>query len=347
MVIPRKSVVLIRIKVFLVHISAVLMALGVGAILIVIAGATPVQAYQSLVIGAFGSVNAIAEVLVKTAPLILASLGVTTAYKCNFINLGAEGQLTIGALFALIFGLNFGGLNPGLFFPLVAIVSFTAGMFWIAIPALLRSKLRVNEIVTTLMMNYVAFWIINFLVSVPLKDPASALLKTPILPMSARFPKILPGTRLHLGFIISVLFVPIVYLLLSRTSLSYNIKAVGLRERAALYGGINVPKTLLVTALISGGLAGLGGMNETIGINYFMTQNFSPGYGWHAIIIALLGGLRTANTAIVAFLFAAMIIGAENMQRTAGVPAPLIIVIQALLVFFVLGSKILIERAES
>jgi len=337
----------LRINVTIIYFLAVLVALAIGAILIIVVGADPVQAYQSLIVGAFGNANAIAEVLVKAAPLILASLAVTFAYNCNFINLGAEGQLSLGALSALVFGLYFGELfPPSLFFLLVIIVSFVTGMISITIPALLKARLGVNEIIITLMMNYIAFWMINFLVSGPFKDPASTFPKTPLLSLSARFPKILPGTRLHLGVVISILFVPIIHLLLSRTTLSYRVKAVGFREKVALYGGIDVPKTVLVTALISGGLAGLAGMNETIGINHYMTQSYSPGYGWHAIVIAILGGLRPINTAIVAILFAAMITGAENMQRIAGVPIPLITVIQALLMFFILGSKIVIERVK-
>lgn len=320
------------------------MALGVGAVLVVIARASPIQAYQSLIMGAFGSAHAISEVLVKSATLILASLAVTVAYKARFINLGAEGQLSMGAFVALAVGLNFSGLHPLLLFPLIGIASFVAGISVIALPAVLKSRFGVNEIITTLMMNYVVFWLISFLVSGPFKNPESALPITPVLDMAARFPKIWPGTRLHLGFVISIVFVPIIYLLLSRFSLSYRIKAVGESVKAARYGGINVPRTLLITAIISGGLAGLAGMNETIGINHYLTHNFVPGFGWNAIIVALIGGLRPISVTIAAVLFSAMITGAETMQRVAAVPAPLINVIQALLVFFVLGSKYLVKK---
>ncbi len=320
------------------------MALGVGAVLVVIAGANPLQAYQSLLIAAFGSTHAISEVLVKSATLIPASLGVSVAYKVKFINLGAEGQLSIGALAAFVVGLNFSGLNQILLFPLIGIVSFLAGVSIIAIPAVLRSKFGVNEVITTLMMNYVAFWLIAYLVSGPFKSPLSELPVTSILVMSARFPKIWPGTRLHLGFVIAIVLVPIIYLLLSKFSFSYKIRAVGESEKSARYGGMNVPKTLLITALISGGLAGFAGMNETIGINHYLPQNFVPGIGWNAIIVALIGGLRPVNIAIAAILFSAMITGAETMQRTAAVPSPLVNIIQALLVIFVLGSKFLIKK---
>lgn len=282
----------------------------------------------------------------KSATLILASLAVTTAYKARFINLGAEGQLSMGALGALVVGLYLGDLNPLLLFPLMGLASFLAGVSMMAVPAILKARLGVNEIITTLMMNYVAYWIIAYLVSGPFKNPESALPITPVLALTARFPKILPGTRLHLGFMISIVFVPVVYFLLSRFSLSYRIKAIGESERAARYAGINVPKTLLITAIISGGLAGIAGMNETIGINHYLTQNFVPGYGWNAIMVALIGGLRPITVTIAAILFSAMITGAETMQRTAAVPAPLIAVIQALLVFFLLGSKFLVKKEE-
>lgn len=320
------------------------MALGVGAVLVVIAGANPIQAYQSLIIAAFGSTHAISEVLVKSATLILASLAVSVAYKVKFINLGAEGQLSLGALAALIVGLNFSGLNPFLLFPLIGIASFLAGVAMIAIPAVLKSKFGVNEVITTLMMNYVSFWLIAYLVSGPFKSPQSELPVTSILDVSARFIKIWPGTRLHLGFVITIVFVPLIYLLLYKFSLSYKIRAVGESEKAARYGGINVPRTLLITAIISGGLAGLAGMNETIGINHYLPQNFTPGFGWNAIIVALIGGLRPINVTIAAILFSAMITGAETMQRTAAVPSPLVSIIQALLVIFVLGSKFLIKK---
>lgn len=335
-----------RTRPILVYMLAVLMALGIGAILIIMAGANPVQAYQSLITGSFGSVNAIAEVLVKSAPLVLASLGVTFAYKCNFINLGAEGQLTMGALFAFVVGFAFSGLNPILLFPLIAIAAFAGGVLIIALPAFLKAKLGVNEIILTLMMNYVSFWLISYFVMGPLKNPASGYPLTSLVPLAARFPIIMPGTRLHLGFLISILFVPLIYLILTKTSLGYRIGVVGNSVKAARYGGINVPRTILIVALISGGLAGLAGMNEVIGINYFLTSSYSPGYGWNAIIIAVISGLNPITVGVASVLFSAMITGAETMQRVAGVPVPLIFVIQALLVFFILGSKLILKRME-
>jgi len=196
------------------------------------------------------------------------------------------------------------------------------------------------------MMNYVAFLLINYFVDGPLKNPEGGYPITSLVPFAGRFPILIPATRLHLGVLISILFVPLIYLVLTKTTLGYRIAVVGKSEKAALYCGINFPKTIFIAALISGGLAGLAGMNETIGINFFMATQYSPRYGWMGIIIAVISGLNPIVVGIASFLFAAMITGAETMQRVAGVPVPLIAVIQALLVFFVLGSKIILKRME-
>jgi len=322
----------------LLPVLSVLAAFTVCGILISTEGINPVDAYVSLFVGAFGGTYAVTETLAKTAPLLFTSLGVSVAFACKVWNIGAEGQLYVGAVASTWVGLTFSE-QPGIFVILLAfLISFIAGAVWAAVPGALKAKFGVNEIVTTLMLNYIAIFFVNYLLEGPWRDP-SGITYSPPLPLMSRFPYLIEGTRLHVGVLLAFLFVPITYLLLRRTVFGYEIRSVGNNPKAAKYGGIDISKCIILVMIISGGLAGLAGMSEIYGIQHRMIGGLSPGYGFLAVLVALVGKLNPIGVVFVAFLYGALLVGGDMMQRSVGVPVTLVFVLQALIVIFFVGFE--------
>jgi simple sugar transport system permease protein len=322
----------------------IIVALVIGALLILMAGADPLVAYSSLLYGAFGGIKSISEVLVKASPLILTGLSVTIAFRCQFWNIGAEGQLTIGALFTTLVGLAFTNFPTPLLIFIIMLISFLAGGVFATIAGLLKVKFQANEIIVTLMMNFIAILTVSHLVHRDMRDPTAWLPVSPLITPSARLPIILPGTRLHGGIIIGLACAVLIYLIIFKTTLGYKIRAVGLGSKAAYCSGISTSKSIMIAAFISGGLAGIAGMGEIAGVHYRLKEGISMGYGFTGILIALLGRLHPLGVILASILFSALVVGAESMQRTAGVPVFLTQVIQALIVLCVLGFEILFKE---
>jgi len=328
-------------------IVAVAAAFGVGAILIILMDADPIVAYRALWRGAFGNPYKLTETLVKATPLLLVGLSMTVAYRCSFWNIGGEGQLQMGALATAIFGVVAGILPIWAGMPMTLVASFLAGALWCLIPALLKARFRVNEVISTLLLNYTAVLFVEFMAKHVVADPTAVGWGfTPFIAASAELPIIVPGTRLHAGFIGALFCVGLVYVLLWRTTLGYKIRAVGLNPIAALAGGINVNRSLLAAAFISGGLSGLAGMAEIAGIHHRIVMGFSPGYGYTGMIIALLGGLHPVGVLIVAILFGGLTIGADTMSRTAGIDIALVDVIAGLIILFVMAGQFITRKAR-
>ncbi|MDJ0955673.1 MAG: ABC transporter permease [Arenicellales bacterium] len=297
--------------------------------LILLAGAGVIQAYTALFKGAFGSKFNFVETLVKAAPLIFTGLAVAVAFRAKFWNIGAEGQLLAGAMAAAFIGAR-EGLPIWSFIPLMIICGFIAGGLWAALPAVLKLRYRVDDVVATLMLNFVMFYLMLALVDGPWKDPLSGYPDSPDILMDAEYPILLHNTRLHLGVLLAGITAVLVWLLMTRTTLGFAIRAVGENARAAAHGGLPVARVVFVTAVLSGGLAGLAGVGEVAGLHFQVMASLSPGYGYTGIVIAMLARLNTLGVIPAAIFFAAIATGAETMSRTTGVPVFLADVIQGM-----------------
>ncbi len=328
----------LRLASVLIPVLAILCAFGVGALLIALAGKSPVVAYQALIRSAFGNRNNWGETLVKATPLLLAGLGTALAFRARIFNIGAEGQIQMGALGAAVVGLFLGNLSPVVGIPLVLLAGFIAGGFWGGIAGVLKKQFRANEIIVTLMMNYIALAITSYLVGGPWRDPASTE------PYTARFspgtilPVVLPATRLHAGIFVALAAVAAVWWLVHHTVYGYESTVVGANDEAARYSGMNTGLLIVVTMFLSGGLAGLAGVVEVAGVQYRVLQNFSAQYGYTAIAIAMLGRSEPLGVAIAAFLFAALVIGSAGMQDLVGVPVSIVFILEGLVLLLVVAS---------
>lgn len=331
----------------LLPVFATLAALGVGTILLLILRVSPLEAYGALWEGAFGSTNAIAETLVKATPLLLVGLGICIAFRANVINIGGEGQMIVGGILATQVGLTFTDL-PGWLVILMAIFAgFLGGAIWGGIPGFLKAYFRVNEILSTVMMNAIAVQLMNYLLRGPMIDPAQ-LEKASKIPQTARLldafrlPRLVP-TRLHIGFLIALILAVLVYLLLWRTTLGYRIRAVGQNPDASRYGGIRVRRRIVTALLLSGAFAGLAGAIQVYGVNYRMitdgsASGFTGAAGFNGIVAALFGQLHPIGTIPASVFFGALLVGANKMQRAVQIPSALITVINGLVVVFVVSS---------
>jgi general nucleoside transport system permease protein len=322
---------------------AVLAAFAVGAIVLDFAGISPAVAYRAMIEGAFGDLAAIGLTLQKSVPLILAGTGVAIALRCGLFNIGAEGQLYIGALFGTVVALYVRGLPPLLHVSLALVAAFVGGGIWGAIPGYLRAARGVSEIITTIMLNYIAFWFVSFLVHGPIQEPAGYYPQTELVPTSSFLPIFWPQGRLHAGFLVAVGVAVIGYILLFHTTLGLRIRAVGAGIQAARHAGIAPVRNMVIAMTISGGLAGLAGINEILGVQHRLSDFFSPGYGYDAIAVALLGYANPLGVIVAAIFFGALRSGSNMMQRSVGVPAAVAGFIQGLTVLFVVIARAIPE----
>ena len=313
----------------------------VVAIILSLAGVNPVIAYGAMLKGAFGSIRGIADTLVKTTSLLLVGLAVVVAFRCKVWSIGAEGQLYMGALGGTLVGISIIGSIPMLgIFAMVAVGFVFGGSFGL-IPAALKVKLGINETIVTVLLNFVVLLFIAYLLHGPLKDPKTIFNPySPVIFPQSQLPIILPHTRLHAGIIIAALATVAVYILFSRTKIGFEIKSVGENINAARYAGMNVAKSIFVIMGISGGLAGIAGAILVSGVQHILIEGLSPGYGFIAVMIALLSRNNPLGVAIGAFFFAALMSGSEVMYRTLGIPSSFATTLQALVLVFVLIGEL-------
>jgi len=328
---------------------ALLAALLVGAVILLLLGVNPFAAYYTMFAGAFGSVAGITQSLVKATPLLLVGLGICIAFRASVINIGAEGQIILGALAATWFALTLRGLPGWLLVPLTLIVGFIGGSFWGFIPGILKARLRVNEILSTVMLNAIALQFMNLLIRGPLMDPEGVksgtyLAQSERLPEQAWLLRLVPQTLLHAGVILAVLLAIAVYIFLWRTTIGYRIRAVGLNPDASRYAGISVPLYQALSLTLAGGFAGLAGAVEIMGVHHRILENITSGYGFTGIVAALFGGLHPLGLIPASYLFGSLLVGADKMQRATQVPSSLIDVILGLIVLFVSGSAFWARR---
>lgn len=339
---------LLRILEILLPFLATLAALLIGAIMLVFLGANPLQAYRSLIEGAVGSPNAVADTIVKATPLLLVALGICIAFRGGMINIGGEGQLVVGAVTSTLIGLSFPDAPGWLIIPAAALVGFAGGAFWGSIAGILKARFNVNEILSTIMLNQIAVQGMNFLLRGPMIDPvqlkaASRIPQTARLAQVFDLPRLVP-TRLHLGALIAVAVAFLVYIFLWRTVVGYRIRATGLNPDASRYAGIPVKRFLVLSMLLSGGLIGLAGAIQVYGVHHRMftdgsATGFTGSAGFNGIVVALFGQLHPLGAIPASFLFGALLVGANKLQRAMQVPAAFLTGLNGLVVVFVVGSE--------
>lgn len=345
---PSKSFLRTALDAMLIPFLAILTAIVLGGVIIASVGGNPILAYIGLIQGSFGSTNALSETAVWATPFILAGLAVALAFKGGLFNIGAEGQLAVGSVFAALIGYalpQWLGVDIPIFIhlPLAILVGMAAGALWAGIVGFLKAYTGGHEVINTIMMNYIALNTISFLLNGPMKDksPTNVIARTPLIAESARFSPIFEGLRIHWGFVLALLAAFLVWWMLNKTTLGFEIRTVGANPDAAKYAGINVKRTIIITMALSGMLAGMAGALEVTGLNYRQELGFSIGYGFDAIAIALLGKSNPLGVVLAAILFAAMRNGASRMQFLTQMPVDLISMLQALILLFVAADAII------
>ncbi len=331
----------------LVTILLLLLALALGGLVLRIAGGQPVTLYRNMFLAAFGTKWGLSDTLVKATPLILTTLGVTLAFRMRLWNIGAEGQLYLGALFASGVALHWASpaANPLLTLLLMALVGMLGGMLWGLVVGALKAWFNVNEIITSLMLTYVAYALVNYFVYGPWGERGFGL--TPLLPENAWLPRLsdyaatfpwLRGMTLHAGLLIALLTAAGVYVLLRFTKFGFEVTLAGDNPAAARYAGINLSWLTLAVMGLSGGLAGLAGMSEIAGVVHRLQEHISPDYGFTAIIIAWLARLNPVNVLWVSFLFGGLLVGADEIQ-SAGIST----LLQGIVLFVMVSGELLLR----
>lgn len=311
-------------------------ALLVGAIIIQATGSDALHTYGVLLKGALGTKNAISESLVKSSILLLTGLSFTFAVKCGLINIGAEGQLYMGAACGTAVGIYCGFLPAYLLLPCALFAGFAAGAIWGGLVGVLKARFNSNEIITSIMFNYIAVQFVSFLVSGPMKDKTQTFPYSPMVAEGAKLPVILEGTRLHIGVFIALACLLLYWFFYRYTVKGYRIRVIGQNRRCAEYAGFSVRKNMFVVLLIGGGFAGLGGAMEVLGIQHRLFENFSVGYGFDGIAAALLAGGNPVAMLFTSFLFGSLKSGANAVQMFTKVPSSLVEIVQAVVIITVL-----------
>lgn len=326
---------------YLVPLVSILLALVFGGLILLAAGASPLQTYKAMAIGAFGGKYNISETLVKAIPLMLCGLAVSVAFRMLFWNIGAEGQLAVGGIAASGMALFWADrIPPPLVVPAMMVAGFVGGALWGLVPALLKAYIGVNEIITSLMLNYIAILWVEYLFYGPWKDPHGyGFPGTAQFPKAAYLPR-LPGTRVHLGLAFAVVAALFVWAVLRHTKWGYEIQVIGENPRAAAYAGMSIVRNIILVMFLSGGLAGLAGMAEVAGISHRLQKGLTVGYGYTAIIVAWLGKLNPWAVLVVAILLAGLLVGGDQIQITMQLPAAVAPVLQGAILFFVLGGEL-------
>ncbi|MCC6259816.1 MAG: ABC transporter permease [Anaerolineales bacterium] len=348
----------------LVPILAVVTGLIIGAIVIVVSGASVAKAYGALFVGSFGNpldffaalktlfasgdsaalIKAIypfTESLVTATPYIFAGLSVAVGFRCGLFNIGAEGQFFVGALCSAFVGYSLQGLPMLIHLPLALLGGALGGGIWGMIPGYLKARFGAHEVVNTIMMNWIAFKLSDWLLNGPMKASGFRPV-TPNIQASAELPRFFSDPlRFNLGFFLALLFAYLVYWFLFKTTLGFEIRSVGANPDAAKYAGMNIIKNFVLVMAISGGLAGLAGSAQVLGVDHWVGQGFSAGYGFDAIALALLGKSHPLGVVLAALLFGFLRSGATNMQSMAGIPIDIISIIQGLVIVFIAAPDII------
>lgn len=326
---------------YIIRTLSILLSFVCAGIILIIFGLNPLQIFKSIFEGAIGTDLRIKQTIIKAVPLIITSLGILVAFKMKFWNIGGEGQIVIGAMAATFVALNFSNLPKPVLLLTMAVVAMIAGGFWAFVPAIFKARMGTNETIFTLMMNYIAIKFVTYLQYGPWMDPNAN-----------GFPRVAPFTDnailpsflgVHIGWLIALICIGIIYFLMKYTKLGYEITVVGESIETARYAGMNINKVIVVAMLISGGLCGLVGMIQASAIEKTLVAGISGGYGFTAIITAWLARLNPITTFFVCIAFAMLIQGGAYIQLAMNVPSAVSSVVQGTILFFVLGSEFFIQ----
>ncbi|KLU60143.1 branched-chain amino acid transport system / permease component [Peptococcaceae bacterium CEB3] len=321
---------------------SVIVALLIGTVVMLATGHNPFQAYGALLSGAFGSTYALSNTIAGAIPLILSGLGVAIGFKAGLFNIGAEGQYWIGSMVAVWVGYSVTGLPPLLHITLAIALAMLAGGLWAGvIPGLAKALVGAHEVITTMMMSYIAIFLTQFMVENGPMMEKGFTPQSPLIRSSVMIPKIIPRTQLSWGLLIAVAAAFVVYWLLFKTTVGFRLRAVGLNVRAAKYAGINVPLYTVLALFFSGLLAGLAGAVQMLGVQQRLYDSFNSGYGFTAIVVALLANNNPFGVILSAIFFSALATGGQSMQLVSGVPAQLTDVVSGIIIFLIAAKKLM------
>ncbi len=323
-----------------VSILSAILALLVGAVIVAFLGVSPLRAYLALINGAFGSVNALAGTVTKTVPLIFTGLAVALAFRCGLFNIGGEGQLYLGALAAVLIAIALPGLPRFILLPLAVLGGMAVGFVWGGIPGLLKARFQTHEVIVSVMLNYVAIFLVSYLVNYQFKAKGPVA-QTDTIPQAASLRDLIPRSQLTTAVFIAIVAVFIVYWLLWKTSLGFEIRATGENAFAAEAAGISRFRSIVISMGLSGALASLAGITQVLGIYGRFIVDFSPGYGFTGIAVAVLGRNHPFGVLLSALLFGVLESGALRMNITTRISADLVVFIQGLVILFVAAPGII------
>jgi ABC-type uncharacterized transport system permease subunit len=318
----------------LFQVAAILLAFIVGALVLYASGYDPVSAYAAMLKGAFGDMYGMGQTLTQATPIIFTSLAFLISSKAGLFNIGAEGQFLMGAFISSLVGIYLAGLPWILHIPLALLAGAMAGGAWGLIAAVLKARFNAHEVITTMMLSYVAAYLTGYMVNYPFKAPGWVSQTVKIAP-SAELPRILPPTQLSAGILVALALVASTTYLLRKTILGFELRAIGLNPSAAESAGISINRGIMVAMFLSGAMAGLGGACEILGVHRRFIEGFSPGYGWDGLAVALVGGLDPVGSLLASILFGALRSGGMIMTRATKVPLDIVIILQALVILFV------------
>jgi simple sugar transport system permease protein len=305
------------------------------------AGSNPLAAYQRYVIDPLTSFSSFGEVLLASTPLAFTGLSVAIAFRCGFWNIGAEGQFIVGAIAATFFALTWPDLPGAVAIPLALVAGAVVGALWALVPALLRTRYRIDEVVTTLLLNPVALLLLQGLLNGPWRNPSSGFPESQTFASGYRFPHVIPGTRVDLGFAVALAIALALWVVLSHTAVGLRMRAVGLSPDASRFNGIAVERTLLRSAVVSGAVAGLGGVSQVCGLRGQLTTEISAGFGYTGIVVATLAALTAGGVVLVAILLADVVVGSESAARALQLPSQMGKVVTAVLLLTVVSLLML------
>lgn len=318
--------------------AALILSIVIASGIIILAGEKPATVFIAIAKGAFGSQRAVVDTLTKSTPLLFTALATIFAFRARVWNIGQEGQLYAGAMGVTFIILNFPPMPAAIYIPLLLVASIVGGALWAAIPAILKAKYKVNEIITTVMLNYVIQYFCTYLLNGPWQEPASHYYNTIKFPESSNLPTLF-GTRLHLGFVIAILLALVSNFVLWKMKLGFEIRAMGSNITAAKYKGINPQRITMIVMLISGAISGLAGGVEVLGIHHKLIFGFSKGFGFTGILIALLGRLHPLGAILAAIFFGALRNGSVAMTIYSKVSTELVTLIMGLIIIMLLFSE--------
>lgn len=325
---------------------SVIVALLIGALLLLLNGRNPLEAFASLFVGAFGSVDRFAETLVKATPLLMIAISVSISFRCQIWNIGAEGQIIVGAIVSTWIALTFKTLPLVLLLPLTFLGGVLGGTIWSLIAGLLKAYAHANEVITTSMLNYIAIYLLAYLVHGPMIDPQGFNFpQSPLIADALILTRLIPGTRLNISFLVALIMV-VLTIVFWRTTLGFRTEIVGHSHRVAKQIGLKVALMIALVTGMSGALAGIAGWGEIFGLHYRLIEEIARGIGSLGIVVALLGELHPVGMLVSALFFAALVTGGNAMERNAGVPFALVDVIQGCVILLILARSYFFRKVS-